>query len=86
MILALLIAQCLTETSLILRKSCYGDVFLELYNDIKFAVTNGRITKEYNDFTYVSTRGKSVVDYIFTHVDDLDKCINCKVTSITSIL
>ena len=67
-------------------KNCYGDIFLEFLKGIKFAVTNGRIAKEYNDFTYISPRGKSVVDYILTNVDDLDKCINCKVTSITSIL
>ena len=67
-------------------KNCYGDIFLEFLKDVKFAVTNGRITKEYYDFTYISPRGKSVIDYILTNVDDLDKCINCKVISITSVL
>ena len=42
-------------------------------------VTNGRITPEYDNFTSISSRGKSVVDYILTPYDCLDKCVKCEV-------
>ena len=40
-----------------------GD-FNSLVKDTQFCVLNGRVTPEYNDFTYINGRGKSVVDYI----------------------
>ena len=39
-----------------------GDLFIEFLRDINFAMLNGRIGV--NDFTYISPRGRSVVDYI----------------------
>ena len=39
-----------------------GDLFIEFLTDINFAMLNGRIGA--NDFTYISPRGRSVVDYI----------------------
>ena len=49
--------------------------FLDFLKKIKFCVLNGRITEEFNDFTFVSSRGKSVVDYMATYHHDL-KLIN----------
>ena len=39
-----------------------GDLFIEFLTDINFAILNGRIAV--NDFTYISPRWRSVVDYI----------------------
>lgn len=43
-------------------KNLNGDLFIEFLTDIYFGMLNGRIGV--NDFTYISPRGRSVVDYI----------------------
>jgi hypothetical protein len=44
-----------------------GDLFIEFLRDINFAMLNGRIGV--NDFTCISPRGRSVVDYIWNSIN-----------------
>ena len=39
----------------------HGEAMLEFLKDTKLCVVNGRVTSESDNFTYISTRGKSVV-------------------------
>ena len=50
-------------------KNPRGDVFTDFLKDMQLCVVNGRVTTQNDNFTFVSTRGRSVVDYIVTHHD-----------------
>ena len=62
----------------VLDKYCnkHGETFYEFLIDSKMCVLNGRITPDKNDFTYVSTRGKSVVDYFAVPIANIDTCLD----------
>ena len=49
----------------------YGKLFTDFLVDINCCILNGRNT-EYNDFTYISTRGSSVVDYCVVPYETLN--------------
>jgi len=55
-------------------KNSHGDSLIDFLRDSKLCVMNGRINNQNDDFTFVSTRGKSVIDYIITQHDNLDVC------------
>ena len=46
-------------------KNSHADSFITFLKDNRAIVLNGRVTPEYNNYTFVSTRGCSVPDYIF---------------------
>ena len=46
------------------KTNLYGSHFLDFVKDTQICVLNGRVTPEFDDFTNMSGRGKSVVDYI----------------------
>ena len=48
-------------------------------------IINGRVEGK-NDFTYVTTKGKSVVDYCLTFVDQLQYIQSCNVFRVTEML
>ena len=52
----------------------HGDAFINFLCDAHFAKLNGRFKD--NDFTCISTKGKSVVDYICTPYEDIDTIAN----------
>ena len=56
----------------------HGEAFLDFLIEARLAVTNGRING-HNDFTSVSTRGKSLVDYIAVPHENLIQCVSCDV-------
>ncbi len=47
----------------------YGEALLDYLQESKFAILNGWPLTQNHDFTYISTRGKSVVDYILVPHD-----------------
>jgi hypothetical protein len=54
---------------------------------LSLAILNGRITPEFNNFTFVSSqRGSTVPDYIFCPADQLDYCTEAKVLLIREIV
>ena len=60
-------------------KNSHGDCFLTFLKENRAIILNGRITPQYNNFTFVSPqRGSSVPDYIFCPVDHLEYCTEVK--------
>ena len=49
----------------------YGEYLVEFLTDSMCGVINGRCDIKDDNFTYVSTRGRSVVDYMITPYDQL---------------
>ena len=68
------------------QKNNFGDNFIDFLNDSKLCMLNGRICKEYNNFTSISTKGKAVVDYMLTFHDCLNKCKLFKVNTMSNII
>ena len=64
----------------------HGDALIEFLIDGKLCVLNGRFNPQYDNFTCVSHKGKSVVDYIITPHDCLNKCSDFKVLLTNDII
>ena len=67
-------------------KNNHGKAFIDFMIDAKVCVLNGRGDDKYDNFTYVSPLGKSVVDYFFVPHDVLKFCSNFKVLTINDII
>ncbi|CAG2210017.1 unnamed protein product [Mytilus edulis] len=63
----------------------HGHEFIDFLNESKFCVLNGRF-QDCDNFTSISTRGKSVVDYICVPHDVFDKCKKFEVLTAESIV
>ncbi|CAC5405576.1 unnamed protein product [Mytilus coruscus] len=63
----------------------HGNTFLEFLNESKMCVLNGRFDQDKDNFTFISGRGKSVVDYICVPQDYLDQCISFETITTRSI-
>ena len=63
--------------------NAHCDVFLEFLKDTKLCTLNGRVTPEFDNYTCLNTRGKSVVDYILTNHKNVSRCLKCAVHSMT---
>lgn len=59
----------------------HGNSLLEFLNDSRCCVLNGRHGDGSNEYTFHSTRGKSIVDYICVPHDVLKLCKNVRITS-----
>ena len=59
---------------------------IEFLKSTKLCTLNGRLKAENDAFTFVSSRGKSVVDYILTAYTDLKYFENFEVKRITEII
>ena len=55
-------------------KNSHADSFITFLKDSRAIILNGRVTPEKNGFTFNSTRGCSVPDYIFCPVENLHNC------------
>ena len=60
-------------------KNYHGESFIEFLHDTQMCILNGRISEEDNDYTFLSTRGKSVVDYIVVPYASLPSCNHFKI-------
>ena len=65
--------------------NAHGDMFIDFLLSCKMCVLNGRVEGE-NSFTSISQRGRSVVDYFFSHIDSLDHFKHMYVKSCKDIL
>ena len=59
-------------------KNSYGEYLCKFLIDSNCCILNGRKYNN-NDFTFVSTRGRSVVDYFIESYENLENCNNFKV-------
>ena len=50
-------------------KNNHAESFINFLKDNRSIILNGRVTPELNNFTFVSTRGCSVPDYIFVQLE-----------------
>ena len=50
-------------------KKGHAEALMEFVRDGKLAILNGRVNPENDNFTFISSRGKSVVDYMMTPQD-----------------
>ena len=48
------------------HKNNHGNTLIDFLKDIKMCLINGRITPNFDDFTCISSKGRSVVDYFIT--------------------
>ena len=67
-------------------KNSHGDCFISFLKDNRTVILNGRVTPHFNNYTFVSTRGVSVPDYIICPVDNLTNCEQFKVLLMTDII
>ena len=67
-------------------KNKHGSNLLELLIDAKLCVVNGRISPEFDNFTCISTKGKSVVDYFIVPHMNLINCVKCTVHTVKDII
>ena len=59
----------------------HGQSFLQFLKDCKMCVVNGRFDPTYDNFTYITNRGKSVVDYFFCAHKMLENCLDFRVVT-----
>ena len=67
-------------------KRSHGDVLLEFIKDGRLAILNGRINPTADNFTCVSHRGRSVVDYMLLPHNCLKFCLDFKVELMSDII
>ena len=67
-------------------KNAHGEVFLNFLRDNRAVILNGRITPECNNYTFVSTRGNSVPDYMFCPLDHLRQCSQSKIMLVSDVI
>lgn len=69
-------------------KTCnqHGKSFLEFLNDSRCFILNGRFGEESEEYTFYSTRGHSVVDYICLPLDNFTLCQNFQITKCTDLV
>ncbi|VDI24173.1 Hypothetical predicted protein [Mytilus galloprovincialis] len=63
----------------------YGDLFVDFLVDSNFCVLNGRIGNE-NNYTCVSKKGKSVVDYVVVPHESIPSVSDFKVNTISDMI
>ncbi len=64
----------------------HGKALHEFLLDAKCCLVNSRITPENDNFTFISTRGRSVVDYFFTPHECLKQIECCYVDTCSDII
>ena len=64
----------------------HGNVFIEFLQECNLCILNGRVTPGFDDYTFVSPRGKSVVDYFVVPHENIPLCSICKVETMTELL
>ena len=67
------------------QHNSYGTIFCDFLIDVNCCILNGR-NMVHNDYTFVSTRGCSVVDYCITPYELLDSFTDFSVLRITDMI
>ena len=63
----------------------HGEAFIDFLKESRMVITNGRINGV-NNFTSISSKGKSVVDFVAVPIDNVDQCITCNVHLVSEII
>ena len=67
-------------------KNSYCDNFIDFLKDSKMCILNGRVTPNLDNFTCINARGKSVVDYMLIHQENLSFVSKCEVLLVNELL
>ena len=67
-------------------KNSHGDQFIQFLKDKRALICNGRITPEFNNFTFINPRGRSVPDYIYCPADHIQYCKIVKVLKVSDLI
>ena len=67
-------------------KNKHGASFVDFLIESKMCIINGRLNAAMDDFTSLSKKGKSVVDYFFCPHENLSDVINFEVKRISNII
>ena len=67
------------------RISGHGDALLDFCHETKLCIVNGRIQPFKDNFTSISSKGCSVVDYFFTNHDNLNLVNDFEVVTMSEI-
>ena len=67
-------------------KNAHADNFITFLKDYHTIILNGRITPQYNNYTFVSTRGSSVPDYFFCPIENLYNCTEMKTILMSEVV
>ena len=66
-------------------ENSHADSFIPFLKDNRLVILNGRITPTFNNFTFISTRGRSVPDYFFCPLSEIYLCKEIKVLPVSQI-
>lgn len=66
-------------------KNKHGDTFVEFLKVCKLCVLNGRVCPDYDNYTSISTKGHSVVDYVFVPQQSVSQFTQFKVLTVKSM-
>ena len=69
-----------------LTKNKHSNYFLSFLKDNQAIILNGRVTPQYNNFTFVNPRGHSVPDYIFCPIQHLSQCAESRTLLMTELV
>ena len=67
------------------KSNSHGQSFMEFLNDGQCVVLNGRFGNESGDYTCISCKGKSVVDYAYLPLDQFDKVIDVNIIDVMEL-
>ena len=67
-------------------QNSHGDSFVTFLKDNRSIILNGRVTPQFNNFTFVTPRGASVPDYMICPIDNLNNCNEFKVLLMRDIV
>ena len=66
-------------------QNSHGESFITFLKDNRTVILNGRVTPQFNNFTFVTPRGASVPDYMICPIDNLYNCTEFKVFLMSDI-
>ena len=64
----------------------HGETLIEFLKDVKMCALNGRLTPELDNYTCISTRGRSIVDYVLVPHECLRFCKKLEVIPVNSLI
>ena len=66
-------------------KNSRSSVFLDFLKSVNYCMLNGRITPDLNNFTCISHKGRSVVDYLFVRHESISNINQFSVLTVTDL-
>ena len=66
-------------------KNTRGPIFMDFLKSVNCCLLNGRVTPDLDNFTCISHKGRSVVDYMFVPYENIDNIEQFAVLPITEL-